>query len=77
MTSELSLNEFFIVPLTMLLFYIQGNFKDRSMPNVFQQFIVFLKREVILQLRNIKSLLLDMFLVLLAGGVLGALYSEV
>ena len=30
-----------------------------------------------LQFRYIKSLLLDLFLVLLAGGVLGGLYAEV
>ena len=47
------------------------------MPNIFSQFFVFLKREAILQLRYIKSLMLDLFLVLLAGGVLGALYAEV
>ncbi len=56
---------------------ILGDFHDRPMPNVFLQFLVFIKREWILQFRYIKSLLMDMFLVLLAGGVLGALYAEV
>ena len=52
-------------------------FHDRPMPNIFLQFVVFLKREGILQFRYIRSLFLDMFLVLLAGGVLGGLYAEV
>eukprot|EP00794_Sanderia_malayensis_P016837 gene16838-18536_t len=52
-------------------------FIDRPMPNIFSQFIFFLKREWVLLFRYIRSLLLDMFLVLLAGGVLGALYAEV
>ena len=60
----------------MYLFIIE-EFHDRSMPNVFLQFAVFLKREGILQFRYIRSLVLDMFLVLLAGGVLGGLYAEV
>ena len=47
------------------------------MPNVLLQFYVFLKRETTLTFRYIKSLMMDMFLVLLAGGILGALYSEV
>ncbi|XP_065072396.1 uncharacterized protein LOC135696807 [Rhopilema esculentum] len=53
------------------------DFQGRAMPNIFSQFFVFLKREAVLQLRYIKSLILDLFLVLLAGGVLGALYAEV
>ena len=52
-------------------------FFDRVMPNLFWQFLVFLRREGVLQFRYIKSLLLDLFLVLLAGGVLGGLYAEV
>ena len=52
-------------------------FQDRPMPNVFLQFAVLLKREGILQFRYIRSLFLDMFLVLIAGGALGALYTEV
>jgi len=54
-----------------------GDFEDRSMPNIFLQFMIFLKREGILQFRYIRSLLLDLFLVLIAGGILGGLYAEV
>ena len=57
--------------------FLLDEFQDRPMPSVFLQFAVLLKREGILQFRYIRSLLLDMFLVLLAGGVLGALYTEV
>ena len=63
--------------LTIIILFFAVAFKDRAMSNVFQQFALFLKREGILQFRYIKSLMLDMFLVLLAGGVLGALYAEV
>ncbi|XP_065051308.1 uncharacterized protein LOC135680985 [Rhopilema esculentum] len=50
---------------------------DRPEPNMFSQFFSFLIREFILQFRQIKTVLLDTFLVLLAGGVLGSLYREV
>ena len=46
------------------------------MPGVFRQFFTFLCREFLLQFRIRKSLLIDQALVLLAGGVLGALHSE-
>eukprot|EP00794_Sanderia_malayensis_P016777 gene16777-18472_t len=49
----------------------------RPQPNVVSQFGDFLAREIILQFRQIKTMLLDTFLVLLAGGVLGGLYREV
>ena len=63
--------------LTLIHLSFLDVFQDRPMPNVFLQFAVFLKREGVLQFRYIKSLALDMFLVLLAGGVLGGLYAEV
>ncbi|RMX47630.1 hypothetical protein pdam_00015147, partial [Pocillopora damicornis] len=51
--------------------------QDRQMPNFLIQFITFLRREIRLQFRLSRSLLLDQFLVLLAGGTLGALRKEV
>ena len=51
--------------------------KDRVMPNFLIQFVTFLRREIRLQFRLSRSLLLDQFLVLLAGGTLGALRKEV
>ncbi|KAL9979697.1 hypothetical protein ACROYT_G017399 [Oculina patagonica] len=50
--------------------------QERSMPNFFIQFFTFLRREIRLQFRLSRSLLLDQFLVLLAGGTLGALRKE-
>ncbi|PFX16850.1 putative white-brown complex homolog protein 30 [Stylophora pistillata] len=50
--------------------------KERKMPNFLSQFLTFLRREIRLQLRLSRSLLLDQFLVLLAGGTLGALRRE-
>ena len=47
------------------------------MPNFLIQFFTFLRREIRLQLRLSRSLLLDQFLVLLAGGTLGALRKQV
>ena len=47
------------------------------MPNFMIQFLTFLRREIRLQFRLSRSLLLDQFLVLLAGGFLGALRKEV
>ena len=47
------------------------------MPNFLIQFFTFLRREIRLQFRLSRSLLLDQFLVLLAGGTLGALSKEV
>ena len=47
------------------------------MPNFLFQFFTFLRREIRLQFRLSRSLLLDQFLVLLAGGTLGALRKEV
>ena len=68
---------YIFIVLTLLHLSFIEEFHDRPMPNIFLQFAVFLKREGILQFRYIRSLMLDMFLVLLAGGVLGALYAEV
>ena len=51
--------------------------QDRAMPNFLIQFLTFLRREIRLQFRLSRSLLLDQFLVLLAGGTLGALRKEV
>ncbi|CAH3118120.1 unnamed protein product, partial [Pocillopora meandrina] len=50
--------------------------QDKQMPNFLIQFITFLRREIRLQFRLSRSLLLDQFLVLLAGGTLGALRKE-
>ena len=47
------------------------------MPNFLIQFFTFLRREIRLQFRLSRSLLLDQFLVLLAGGTLGALRKDV
>ena len=63
--------------LTFYHFCFQGEFEDRPLPNFFAQFLTFLIRENFLQFRYMKSLLLDLGLVLLAGGVLGGLYSDV
>ena len=41
------------------------------------QFLTFTQREFLLQIRLVKTLLIDVFLVFFAGGVLGALYIEV
>nr|XP_058973128.1 uncharacterized protein LOC131799421 [Pocillopora verrucosa] len=54
----------------------QNKDQDRQMPNFLIQFITFLRREIRLQFRLSRSLLLDQFLVLLAGGTLGALRKE-
>lgn len=54
----------------------QNKDQDREMPNLFIQFLTFLRREIRLQFRLSRSLLLDQFLVLLAGGTLGALRKE-
>ena len=51
--------------------------QERAMPNFLIQFFTFLRREIRLQFRLSRSLLLDQFLVLLAGGTLGALRKEV
>ena len=47
------------------------------MPNPIYQFLNFVQREFLLQIRCVKTLLIDSFLVFIAGGVLGALYLEV
>ncbi|CAB4016980.1 white-brown complex homolog 30, partial [Paramuricea clavata] len=49
----------------------------RVLPNPLYQFVTFTKREFLLQIRLLKTLLIDVFLVFFAGGVLGALYLEV
>ena len=49
----------------------------RKMPNPFLQFLNFVQREFLLQIRSVKTLLIDIFLVFIAGGILGALYIEV
>ncbi|XP_048580438.1 putative white-brown complex homolog protein 30 [Nematostella vectensis] len=48
----------------------------RKLPGFFSQFFCFLSREIRLQFRLTKTLLMDQFLVLLAGGTLGALRRE-
>ncbi|KAK3702963.1 hypothetical protein QZH41_012414, partial [Actinostola sp. cb2023] len=47
--------------------------QHRKLPGFCRQLVYFCIREAILQLRLVKSLLMDQFLVLLAGGILGAL----
>ncbi|CAB3987012.1 ABC transporter, ATPbinding domain containing [Paramuricea clavata] len=54
-----------------------GPEETRVLPNPLYQFLTFTKREFLLQLRLVKTLLIDVFLVFFAGGVLGALYLEV
>ena len=51
--------------------------ETRVLPNPISQFLTFTKREILLQIRLVKTLLIDVFLVFFAGGVLGALYLEV
>jgi hypothetical protein len=51
--------------------------KVRKLPNVFVQTTVFLRRACTLQYRYVATLLLDSALVLLAGGVLGSMFSDV
>ena len=46
-------------------------------PNICHQFLIFLSREFVLQFRMMRTIFLDVFLVLMAGGILGALYQEV
>ncbi|XP_028413508.1 ABC transporter G family member 28-like [Dendronephthya gigantea] len=54
-----------------------GPEEKRVLPNPLYQFFTFTKREFLLQIRLVKTLLIDVFLVFFAGGVLGALYLEV
>ncbi|XP_028413905.1 ABC transporter G family member 24-like [Dendronephthya gigantea] len=54
-----------------------GDEVTRALPNPFCQFVTFTRREFLLQLRLVKTLFIDVFLVFFAGGVLGALYLEV
>lgn len=70
-TLELSFN-----PSADILIKENQDQQDRAMPNFLIQFFTFLRREIRLQFRLSRSLLLDQFLVLLAGGTLGALRKE-
>lgn len=66
----------FITSTLRLIKRNQNRDQDRAMPNFLIQFFTFLRRELRLQFRLSRSLLLDQFLVLLAGSTLGALRKE-